>query len=114
MRAITVPLDTPRTSSTVGGYVAQGPERPGIPINWWDLYDEFGKMVSLNITRCGYCKKKLDEEAMKSSIMHPINNMRICGKCQQDEMELAEIDTREDDLKSQWMEEKYGYLRDEQ
>jgi hypothetical protein len=38
----------------------------------------------------------------------------ICLDCQHREMELAEKDTREDDLKSQLKEEKYGYLRDEQ
>lgn len=108
---------------------------PGIPMNWMWWKDEklekqqgqfhtiewgqFASMINLKMERCGYCHKELDKAALKYALKIPEEHLLakmewICGECQQIEMEGADIDTREDDLKSQWMEEKYGYLRDEQ
>ena len=102
----------------------------GIPFTNF-TWGRFGKIIRLYADVCGYCGKEQTGKDLDYAIRVPgsqdrarqsmeeedidINTERlICLECQHKEMELAEIDTRQDDLKSQWMEEKYGYLRDEQ
>lgn len=112
---------------------------PGIPINYIQWADDapgypdqkgmphsiewgpFGKIIRLFAGRCGYCHKEQTGKDLEYAILVPTpdgesedTKILICLDCQHKEMELAEIDTRQDDLRSQWMEEKYGYLRDEQ
>ena len=92
-------------------YDAPGyPEQKGMPhtIEW----GRFAYYIKKNTARCDWCAKEIAADA--SDAIKTPDNKWVCLECQYREMELAEVDTREDDLKSQWMEEKYGYLRDEQ
>jgi len=101
--------------------VAPSTDFPGKPLNWiatWSL-GQFASLINLKMERCGYCHKELDKTALKYALKIPEEHLLaklgwICGECQQIEMDGADIDTREDDLKSQMRDEKYEYLRDEQ
>lgn len=107
----------------------------GIPLNYlqWDdgylgkegyttfMWGQFGTIIGLFAARCDYCFKEQTGKDLEYAILVPTpdgesedTKKLICLDCQHQEMERAEIDTREDDLKSMLREEKYGYLRDEQ
>jgi len=90
---------------------------PSLPFTW----GQFGQIIGLHAGRCGYCYKEQKGRDLEYAMLVPTpdgesedTSKLICLDCQHREMELAEKDTREDDLKSQLKEEKYGYLRDEQ
>ena len=104
-----IPINYIYWASDAPGY----PEQKGMPhtIVWGQFADQINKFQA----RCDWCGKGLDQKEIPHAIRtsHTIPRW-ICGECQQKEMEEADRDTRQDDLKSQWMEEKYGYLRDEQ
>ena len=102
-----IPINYIYWASDAPGY----PEQKGMPhtIEWGQFADLIAKFQA----RCNWCAKDLDQKEMPHAIRTPEHKW-ICGECQQREMELIEKDQGEHDLRSQWMEEKYGYLRDEQ
>ena len=97
------------------------PEQKGMPhtLEWGD----FAHLIQKHVVRCDWCARALSEEEISeegsailmtehSALFEP--QKWICEPCQREEMHQIDREQGESDLHAMWMEEKYGYLRDEQ